>query len=255
MSPGAWRASHDAVLPDRAGYRARWRDLHGGYDPASSPVADRWLSLIERAARPLARRRVSPDAVTAVGVLTAGLAVPAARGSGRWRTAAAAAVVVSAVADSLDGSIVALGADATAWGYVVDSLADRAADGLNLLALRAAGAPAGVVSAAAAGSVALEYARSRAAAAGFVDIGVVTAGERPMRVSAVVSGLLLGARWPRQGTRAATAAAGAVAVLSSWGAGQFLHHAASRLRELQAGPMSPATARAESATSGSPPPG
>src|SRR6185312_932272 len=136
-------------MPDAADgrtFRAGWSALHGGYEPAPSSLVDRWLRLIEAAARPLARAALPPDGMTLVGVAAAGV------GSG--------------IADSLDGAIAVLGGRSTAWGYVVDSLADRACDALYLAALRRSGAPAGLTTAAAASVVALEYGRARAASAG-----------------------------------------------------------------------------------------
>jgi phosphatidylglycerophosphate synthase len=214
-----------------------------------------WLTLMEAAARPLARRGVSPDVVTLIGVASAAAAVPAAFAGGRWWLAAGAAVAGSGFADGLDGAVAALSGRATAWGYVVDSLADRAADALHLKALRRAGAPGPVTLAAAAGIVTLEYGRARAGNAGFGELGVVTVGERPMRIIATAAGLLLAGTVPGRACGAATAAAATVATIAAVGAGQFLRVAAGELRGRQAGPMSPATARADIATSGSPPPG
>jgi phosphatidylglycerophosphate synthase len=242
-------------LTDRAGYRARWSALHGGYDAADSRVVNGWLTLMEAAARPLARRGVSPDVVTLIGVGSAAAALPAAFAGGRWWLAAGAAVAGSGLADGLDGAVAALSGRATAWGYVVDSLADRAADALHLLALRRAGACGSLTLVAAAGIVTLEYGRARAGNAGFGEIGVVTVGERPIRIIAATAGLLLAGYAPGRARGAATGAAAIMAAVAAAGAGQFLRVAAGELRRRQAGPMSPATARAESATSGNPPPG
>jgi phosphatidylglycerophosphate synthase len=218
-------------LPDQAAYRARWSDLHGGAEAVDSRAADVWLTLVEGAARPLARRNVPPDALTALGVVLAAAAPLAARAGGRWFAAAGVAVVASGFADGLDGSVAVLSGTETGWGFVLDSLADRASDALQLLALRAAGAGPRPTVAAGAGIMLLEYARARAAAAGFGDIGTVTVGERPVRIAVAAAGLLSAGIFPRSARVFATGGAGATGALSGVGALQFLRAVAPRLRE------------------------
>jgi CDP-diacylglycerol--glycerol-3-phosphate 3-phosphatidyltransferase len=209
-------------LPDRAAYRRRWSALHGGYDPSSSKVADDWLTLMEAAARPLARRRVAPNSLTAAGVLLSAAALPAAATGGRWSLVAGAAVAASALSDGLDGSVAVLTEQASAWGFVLDSLADRLSDAVYLSALRLAGAPRVVVQAAAVATLSLEYSRARAAAAGLADLGIVTVGERPMRILATCTGLFAAGLWPARSRAAVTVASAAVGGLAAAGTGQFL---------------------------------
>jgi CDP-diacylglycerol--glycerol-3-phosphate 3-phosphatidyltransferase len=61
-----------------------------------------------------------------------------------------------------------------------------------------------------------EYVRARAIAAGMPDIGAVTVGERPTRVSVAISGLLVGgvAGLVRDGWDAAVVTVAAVAWLA-----------------------------------------
>jgi CDP-diacylglycerol--glycerol-3-phosphate 3-phosphatidyltransferase len=238
----------------RGTFRAGWSALHGGYEPAPSSLVDRWLTLVETAARPLARAGVSADLVTAAGVAAAGAAVPLATPHSRMPFGAALAVAASGLADSVDGAVAVLADRTTAWGYVLDSLADRAGDALYLAAFRRLGASGRLIAAAAAALVALEYGRARAAAAGYDEIGLVTVGERPVRILVTAAGLGVAGAWPSRASRAAEVGTAATAILSAIGAGQFLRVAAPRLRA-QAGPISSATARADIATSGSPPPG
>jgi CDP-diacylglycerol--glycerol-3-phosphate 3-phosphatidyltransferase len=217
-------------LPDRAAYRARWTDLHGGADATGSKVTDGWLTLVERAARPLARRNVSPDALTALGVALAAAAPAAARGGGKWLVVAGGAVVASGFADGLDGSVAVLSGADTGWGFVLDSLADRASDALQLLALRAGGAPAGLTVAAGGAVMLLEYARARAAAAGVAEIGAVTVGERPVRIAVAAGSLLTAGVFPWGARLFATTGVAVTGVLSVTGAAQFLRAVAPRLR-------------------------
>ncbi len=219
------------ALPDRAAYRARWAELHGGPDAAAARVTGLWLTLVEGAARPLARRNVAPATLTALGVAAAGVAPLAARRRGRGLMAAGGAVVASGFADGLDGSVAVLSGADTGWGSVMDSLADRASDALQLLALRAAGAPPRLTVAAGAGVMLLEYARARAAAAGVGEIGTVTVGERPVRTAVAAAGLISAGLFPAGARVLAATGAALTGVLSVTGAVQFLRAVAPRLRE------------------------
>jgi phosphatidylglycerophosphate synthase len=216
-------------LPDRAEYRARWSALHGGYDPAATLAVKGWLTAVELVARPLARRGVEPDLVTAAGVVAAAVAVPAGLHDGRWHLFASAAVLGSGVADSLDGALAVLTDQATPWGYVVDSLADRVSDAAYLMTLARAGAPRWLAMAAAGGIATLEYARARAGSAGFGEIGIVTVGERPTRIIVTAAGLAVAGLVPRRSRSIAAATTAAVGVISAVGAGQFLRVAARAL--------------------------
>lgn len=220
-------------LPDRLAYRTRWADLHGGVDASGSRSMEVWLRLVEAASRPLARRNVAPDALTGLGVLAAAAAPLASRAGGRWRLAAGAAVVASGFLDGVDGSVAVLSGAESDWGFVLDSLADRASDGLQLVALRASGAPLRLTIAAGVGVTALEYARARAGAAGFSEIGSITIGERPMRVAGAAAALLGAGTFPWAARLFATSAVGGIAVAGAVGTGQFLRVAAAALRRVR----------------------
>jgi phosphatidylglycerophosphate synthase len=180
------------AVPSRDEYLDRWRTLHGGYDPRTSRVVGPWLTTVYRLARPLARTGVPPDAVTALGLAVSGLVVWLCALGGRWVLLAAFVVAASGLLDSLDGAVAVLTGRVTRWGAVLDSVVDRASDGLYLVALWLVGAPAGVCVAAGAVVAVHEHTRARATAAGMDEIGVVTVGERPTRVI-VVAMFLLGA--------------------------------------------------------------
>lgn len=211
-------------------YRERWSALHGGYQPSSSKLVGGWLRLAESLAGPLARRDVSPNALTAGGVGIASLALPAAVLGGRWNLAASAAVTASGVADGLDGAVAVMSDRATPLGFLIDSLADRAADVLYLAALQRAGAPRLVTLAAAGGVFTLEYARARAGNAGFGEIGVVTVGERPTRIIATAVGLAIAGLEPDRARLSAGVTSSAIAGLAWVGAAQFLRVAGRALR-------------------------
>lgn len=178
-------------IPDLAGYLKLWAPLHGDYEPAPTGLAGRWLTLAYLIARPLARRGVAPDALTAWGVVvSAAVAVVAAPG-GRWPLVAAGVVVAAGLLDNLDGAVAILTGRTSRWGFVLDSLADRLSDAAYLLPLWFLGAPGPVCVAGGALMGLQEYARARAGNAGMGEVGVVTVWERPTRVI-LTAGLLLG---------------------------------------------------------------
>ena len=104
-------------------------------------LAGRWLTLAYTLARPLAARGVSPDALTAWGVLVSAAVAAVAAAGGRWPLVAVGIVVVAGLLDNLDGAVAILSGRTTRWGYVLDSLADRLSDAAYLLALWFLGAP------------------------------------------------------------------------------------------------------------------
>ena len=174
-----------ARLLDRDQFLTRWSELHGGYDPRTGSVLVRgWLGLVVLLAAPL--RRLHPHVLTGLGVAVAGFACWTA-GFAPWL--AALVVLVSALFDGLDGAVAVLTRRESRFGFVLDSVADRVADGLFLVALWRAGAGPGACVAAGAAVAMLEYGRARAAAAGLDEIGVVTVGERPIRVAVTVLAL------------------------------------------------------------------
>ena len=175
------------TLPGREQYLARWSATHGGVDTTRPGFVRGWLSVVYLAARPVARLGVSPSVVTVLGVLLAFAVVPLARAGGRWPLLVALVVVLSGLLDGVDGAVAVLTERSSAWGSVLDAVADRCSDlayVVGLLALAGWG-PAWVRwLAAACGALTLmhEYLRSRAALAGVSDVGVVTVAERPTRV-------------------------------------------------------------------------
>jgi CDP-diacylglycerol--glycerol-3-phosphate 3-phosphatidyltransferase len=208
-------------------YAAAWAGLHGGFDPRrATPVVRGWLRLSYTIGRGLGALGVSPTAVTGAG-LALSVAVPlvAARGPG-WPIAAAVLVLLGAVADSADGAVAVVTRRTTRLGYVYDSLADRIGELCWAAAFWAVGAPWPLLVGCAAMSWLHEYARARATAAGMTEIGAVTAGERPTRVSVALTGLLLagaaGLVAPEFAAGTATVVAAVWALLSAFGLAQLL---------------------------------
>lgn len=162
-----------------------WSRLHGGLDPRASSWVRGWVRLTHAGARPLARWGVHPDAVTLAAVaLTATVPLLAALGAA-WPLAAVVPMVVAAVLDGVDGALAARTGTDSAWGRVLDGLADRCADLLLLLTLVVLGAPWWLVAVLAVATLLLEQARALGQAAGMTGPGAVTVWERPSRVIVV----------------------------------------------------------------------
>ncbi len=172
-------------------YATAWARLHGGFDPRqAAPVVRGWLRMAYAGGSLLGRLRVAPTAVTGVGLLLC-LAVPLTAGlgaAGPW--IAAVFVLLAGVADTVDGAVAVVTGRASRLGFVYDSVADRLGEAAWLAAFWVLGAPGPAVVAAGSVSWLHEYVRARAVAAGMREIGVVTVGERPTRVSVAVVGLL-----------------------------------------------------------------
>jgi CDP-diacylglycerol--glycerol-3-phosphate 3-phosphatidyltransferase len=233
-------------------YVAGWRELHGGYDPfAGSRVVRVWLRLAYLLGGYAARAGATPGMVTGVGlVLSAG--VPATV----WVTPGgpvlgAVLVLLSAVADTVDGAVAVITGRASRVGQVYDALADRISEACWLVGLGLLGTPAWLLVACGGLSWLHEYLRARAAVAGMRGVAVVTVAERPTRVLLVVAGLVAaGAAGSAAGivagsvagivparlvpadprVLAVTAAAGVWAVLAVIGFGQLLRTVRSALR-------------------------
>ena len=168
--------------------RDAWSALHGGYDADGSLVLRAWLAVMHHAARPLARRGVSPDVVTAAGVGLAAGAVGAAR-----MTPAGASLLVlgSVVLDGVDGAVAIAAGRLTAHGARLDTISDRVADACFALALRRMGAPPSVSVLAALAPTGLEAVRARVTDNRRRGVGKLTVGDRPARVSIVLGALLV----------------------------------------------------------------
>jgi phosphatidylglycerophosphate synthase len=202
-------------------YLDGWARLHGT-DPRSSAMVRSWLAASYALARPLAAARVAPGALTALGVLLACAAVPAALAGGRWPLLGAVVVAGSGLVDSLDGAVAVLSRRASARGALADALADRVSDVAYCVALWALGAPGWMACVAAGLALLHEYARARAAGAGLRDAGVITVAERPTRVIGAVAFLLAAGAYPSSAAHWGTAGAGFGIVLGAVGLAQLL---------------------------------
>jgi phosphatidylglycerophosphate synthase len=136
--------------------------------------------------------RVKASLVTTIGML-ASVAVPVVvvGRHGYWPIVGAGLVLLSGIADSVDGAIAVVTNRVTRLGYVYDAVADRISEAAWMVAFWLIGVP-GWLAVLVGGLAWLhEYIRARATAAGMAEIGVVTLAERSARAIMIIIGLLV----------------------------------------------------------------
>ena len=147
----------------------------------------------------LARTRVSPNALTAAGVLLCATAAVIVYFEYRHELAAfwvgAATFIVGSILDVLDGALARRSGKATPFGAFVDSTTDRMSEAFMLGAIALVFArddneiALGFTFAAVAGSFLVSYTRARAEALALKgDVGI---GSRAERVFVISAGLIL----------------------------------------------------------------
>jgi CDP-diacylglycerol---glycerol-3-phosphate 3-phosphatidyltransferase len=155
--------------------------------------------LASRSMAGLTRTRVTPNALTAAGVLLCALASALVyfeyRNEILFFWAGATLFVLGSILDILDGALARAGGKTTPFGAFVDSTTDRISEAFMLgaiaLVLTRDGSQLGVglTVAAIAGSFLVSYARARAEALGLRgDVGI---GSRAERVVVITAGLVL----------------------------------------------------------------
>ena len=156
-------------------------------------------TLASRSVLSLTRTRVTPNALTACGVLLCGAAsiivLFESRNEILFYWLAALVFVAGSVLDILDGALARAGGKTTLFGAYLDSTTDRVSEGFMLTAIAWVLArthhPAfvAVAMAAVAGSFLVSYTRARAEALGLRgDVGI---GSRAERVVVITAGLVL----------------------------------------------------------------
>jgi phosphatidylinositol phosphate synthase len=156
-------------------------------------------SLASRSITGLARTRVTPNALTASGVLLCAAASVLVLFENRqellYYWLAAVVFVAGSILDILDGALARAGGKTTPFGAFLDSTTDRISEGFMLTAIAYVLARQGhlvfvaVTVAAVAGSFLVSYTRARAEALGLRgDVGI---GSRAERVVVITAGLVL----------------------------------------------------------------
>ncbi len=163
-----------------------------GYTDGTRRLASRYVSR-------LARTRVTPNALTAGGIVlcvAAAVVIPFAhRNELLYYWLAAALFIAGSILDILDGALARQSDKATPFGEFVDSISDRVSEGFVLAAIALVFARAGddisvvFCVAAVAGSFLVSYARAKAELIGLKgDVGI---GSRAERVVVISAGLIL----------------------------------------------------------------
>ena len=160
----------------REDFFSKWSALHGGAQ--ISGIVKAWLSISYRCARISSALHISANFLTLLGVLFA-IAMVASPLS-LW---CIPLLVLSLFSDGIDGSVAMYQGRESAWGAILDSVADRITEALWLFIAYKVGVPAWIAITLWLIASTQEYMRARIASLGFSDIGVVTPAERPMRAS------------------------------------------------------------------------
>jgi len=156
-------------------------------------------TLASRSVTGLTRTRVTPNALTATGVLLCGaasiLVLFEDRNEILFYWLAAAVFVAGSLLDILDGALARAGGKTTPFGAFLDSTTDRVSEGFMLTAIAYLLATqhrpvfVAVTVAAVAGSFLVSYTRAKAEAIGLRgDVGI---GSRAERVVVISAGLVL----------------------------------------------------------------
>ena len=156
-------------------------------------------TLASRSVLGLTRTRVTPNALTATGVLLCGIASVVVLFEGRnellFYWLAALVFVVGSLLDILDGALARAGGKSTPFGAFLDSTTDRISEGFMLTAIAYVLARhdhpvfVAVAVTAVAGSFLVSYTRAKAESIGLRgDVGI---GSRAERVVVITAGLVL----------------------------------------------------------------
>ena len=167
----------------REEYFATWSELHGG--ASITGIVKGWLSISYAISRPLVVIKISPNLLSALGVIAAIFTYTQA-----LHNYCIAILGVSLISDGIDGTVAILSGKASKRGAMVDAVCDRIGEAFWALALYKLGAPAWIVGSAYVFAFTQEYARARIAGLGDYRIDIVTIAERPVRASFLAVALI-----------------------------------------------------------------
>ena len=160
-----------------------WSKLHG--DAKIAGIVKGWLSISFPTSKALARIRITPNALTILGLMFGVLLYMNANAI--W---APLILVISLICDGVDGSLAIITGKSSKWGGLLDSVVDRLTEVFWILALYSLGVDSKILIAVLILASAQEYLRARAGGVGLTQVGVVTVAERPVRASFVFVALV-----------------------------------------------------------------
>ena len=161
----------------------KWSALHGGAQIKGLIKA--WLTISFALCRFLSKLRITPNGLTYISLVFAGFYLYFI--DSYW---AIAFLVLSLMADGLDGTLAIITGRVTRWGAALDSVVDRIVEAIWAIGLFHLGAPWQFVLTAWLAAFSQEYMRARAGGLGIQEIGVVTISERPVRATFIFIALI-----------------------------------------------------------------
>ena len=160
-----------------------WSKLHG--DAKVSGIVKGWLSISFPVSKALAKIRVTPNALTILGLVFGILLYM--NSSAIW---APLILVISLICDGVDGSLAIITRQSSKWGALLDSVVDRLTEVFWVLALYSLGVDSKILITVLILASTQEYLRARAGGVGLKQVGVVTVAERPVRASFIFIALI-----------------------------------------------------------------
>jgi CDP-diacylglycerol--glycerol-3-phosphate 3-phosphatidyltransferase len=164
-------------------FHAKWSALHGGAQV--SGIVKAWLGISFVSAKLATALRISPNLLTLLGLIFA--IAMAVNPLSLW---CIPLLVLSLYCDGIDGSVAIYQNRSSAFGAILDSLADRISEALWFYVAYRIGAPAWLVLFTYVIASTQEYARARLGGLAITDVGVVTPAERPVRASFIFFALV-----------------------------------------------------------------
>jgi CDP-diacylglycerol--glycerol-3-phosphate 3-phosphatidyltransferase len=165
-------------------FKAKWSSLHS--DAETTGIVGAWLHISYRFGLICTLLRISPNALTVLGLI--GAVATALTAQTAW---AILFLVFSLFCDGIDGSVAIFQHRESKFGATLDSVVDRISEALWFYALYAIGVPAWIPITVWCVAAFQEYARAKLISLGVSDIGVVTPAERPVRASFLFVVLIL----------------------------------------------------------------
>jgi CDP-diacylglycerol--glycerol-3-phosphate 3-phosphatidyltransferase len=155
-------------------------------DAETTGIVGAWLNISYRFGLICTLLRISPNALTVLGLI--GAVATALTAQTAW---AILFLVFSLFCDGIDGSVAIFQHRESKFGATLDSVVDRISEALWFYALYAIGVPAWIPISLWCVAAFQEYARAKLISLGVSDIGVVTPAERPVRASFLFIVLIL----------------------------------------------------------------
>ena len=160
-----------------------WSKLHG--DAKASGIVKGWLSISYPVSKALAKMRVTPNALTILGLVFGILLYM--NSNAIW---APLILIISLICDGVDGSLAIITRQSSKWGALLDSVVDRLTEVFWVLALYSLGVDSKILITVLILALTQEYLRARAGGVGLKQVGVVTVAERPVRASFIFIALV-----------------------------------------------------------------